>query len=59
MREARRRQGGCDLPVAKSSGVWCACFIQHGEKPPGGDGFVSAVGRQKREMERDARQEED
>lgn len=50
MREARRRQGGCDLQVVKSSSMWRACFIQHRaaerEDQPGMDGFVPAVGQE-------------
>lgn len=59
MREARKRQGGCDLQVAKSSSsssVWWACFIQQeaaeGADQSGMDGFVPAVG-QGRERQRD------
>lgn len=57
MREARKRQGGCDLQVAKSSSssVWWACFIQQeaaeGADQSGMDGFVPAVG-QGRERQR-------
>lgn len=60
MREARKRQGGCDLQVAKSSSssssVWWTCFIQQeaaeGADQSGMDGVVPAVG-QGREKQRD------
>lgn len=52
MREARKRQGDCDLQVAKSSSVWRACFIQQraAEKAdqPGMDRFVPAVGQERK-----------
>lgn len=50
-RGMRKRQGGCDFQVAKSSSVWHACFIHQGaaegEDQPGTDGFVPAVGQER------------
>lgn len=51
MREVQKRQGGCDLHVAKSSSVWQVCFIQYEaaerEDQPGMDGFVPAVAKER------------